>query len=127
MLDTGSLQHSLQHDLVRLFNVRNDLTIEQFLGDRPTALHYGLPDTLGLSPQSASDLATWERVLVRAILLYEPRLSQVQVSVTPDPRKPTLARTRIGAVVTLGQQPCQVDFDVVLDSQSARLAAAAAA
>ncbi|HEX8609699.1 MAG TPA: type VI secretion system baseplate subunit TssE [Telluria sp.] len=125
MLDAAGLQQSLQHDLVRLFNVRNVLTIEQFLGDVPTVLDYGLPDTLALSPQSASDLRRWELVMTRAIALYEPRLSQVRVLVTPDASNPMAARVTIGAAVALGQQLCQVHFDVVLDAQAARLDAAA--
>lgn len=125
MLDAAGLQHSLQHDLVRLFNVRNALTIEQFLGDVPTVLDYGLPDTLVLSPQSASDLRRWELVMERAIALYEPRLSQVRVLVTPDASTPMAARVAIGAAVALGRQLCQVHFDVVLDAQAARLDAAA--
>jgi type VI secretion system protein ImpF len=124
-LDAAGLQQSLQQDLVRLFNVRNSLTIEQFLGDVPTVLNYGLPDTLGLSPQSANDLARWERVVARAIALYEPRLSRVRVQVTPDSRNPIAARVNIGAAVALGRQLCQVHFDVLLDDRAASLDAAA--
>lgn len=124
MLDAHGLQHSLQLDLTRLFNVRNGLTIEQFLGAAPTALNYGLPDTLGLSPQSAADLARWELVIARAIGLYEPRLSRVTVRVTPDSRSPMSARVALGGAVALGRQLCQVHFDVLLDQRSATLAAA---
>jgi type VI secretion system protein ImpF len=124
-LDAGALQHSLQGDLARLFNVRNGLTVEQFLNHTPTVLDYGLPDTLGMSPQSATDLRRWRLVLLRGIALYEPRLSQVQVTVAPDAVCPMAARVTIAAVVALGRQLCQVHFDVVLDDRAARLAVAA--
>lgn len=126
-LDAHGLQQSLQLDLTRLFNVRNGLTIEQFLADRtdaPTSLNYGLPDTLALSPQSQGDLARWELVIVRAIALYEPRLSRVTVQVKPDRSSPMSARVTIGAAVALGRQLCQVHFDVLLDQRNATLAAA---
>lgn len=125
LLDAGGLQHSLRQDLIRLFNARNGLTIDQFLAGAPTALHYGLPDTLGLSPQSAGDLARWGLVMERAIALYEPRLSQVRVQVTADRASPMVARVNIGAAVALGRQLCQVHFDVMLEGQAARLDAAA--
>lgn len=92
-----ALQLSLRLDLVRLFNARNGLTIAQFLGGGPTALGYGLPDTRALSPSSSADLECWERVITRAILLYETRLRQVQVRVTQDAARPSVARVRIAA------------------------------
>lgn len=125
MLDGAGLQQSLQHDLERLFNVRNGLSIEQYLGDAPTSLNYGLPDTLALSVQNSLDLRRWELVVARAIALYEPRLSLVRVVVAPDRGNPTVARVNIGGAVTLSRQLCQVHFDVVLDSRAARLDLAA--
>jgi type VI secretion system protein ImpF len=119
LLDAGGLQSSLQQDLVRLFNVRNGLTIEQFLGEAPTSLHYGLPDTLGLSPQSATDLQRWELVIARAVALYEPRLLQVRVQATPDPDQPAAARVLMSAMAALERQLCQVHFDLVLNGQGA--------
>ncbi|KQV61431.1 MULTISPECIES: type VI secretion system baseplate subunit TssE [unclassified Duganella] len=125
LLDADGLQQSVLTDLSRLFNSRNGLTIEQFLGDQASSLHYGLPDTLRLSPQSAADLAQWERVVARAVALYEPRLSQVVVKVERDPGKPVAARIRIGGAVTLGLQQRQVHFDCLLDGRAASLEPAA--
>jgi type VI secretion system protein ImpF len=116
---TEALQLSLQLDLTRLFNVRNGLTITQFLGTSPTALDYGLPDTLGLSAQSATGLQRWELVIARAIALYEPRLTGVRVAVTPDRGKPTAARVTIMALAAVGSQMCRFDFDIALDERDA--------
>lgn len=121
LLDAGGLQHSLQLDLERLFNVRNALTIEEYLACEPSVLHYGLPDSLGLSPHSELDLEIWSRVLQRCIELYEPRLSHAQVTVKPDPEKPYGARASIAGAVMLGQQLCRVNFEVALDSRSANI------
>lgn len=120
LLTANALQQSIQHDLLRLFNVRNALTIDQFLTGAPTSLDYGLPDTLALSPQSATDLQRWEQVIARALALYEPRLHNTVVGVKPDASRPTAARVTIGAVASLGNQLCQVHFEVVLDKQTAR-------
>lgn len=117
---TEALQLSLQLDLTRLFNVRNALTIAQFLGTAPTALDYGLPDTLNLSAQSATDLQRWEQVVARAVALYEPRLFQVRVVAAPDRSKPTAARVTIMAMAAVGDQMCQFQFDTALDERPVR-------
>ena len=121
----GALQQSLQRDLLRLFNVRNSLTIQEYLTDDLTVLHFGLPDMLALTAQSEQDLATWSSVLRRALALFESRLSQVQIHVFPDPDKPYAAQATIAAAVMLGQQLCRVNFAVALDASSAELKAAA--
>jgi type VI secretion system protein ImpF len=115
-----ALRLSLHLDLTRLFNVRNRLSIAQFLADGPSSLDYGLPDTLGLSPGSSTDLQRWELVITRAIALYEPRLMQVRVKVMPDTHKPTVARVVISALAALERQLCQFHFDAVLDQPGAR-------
>ncbi|RYE99799.1 MAG: type VI secretion system baseplate subunit TssE [Oxalobacteraceae bacterium] len=125
LLDGGGLQRSLQLDLLRLFNVRNTMTIQDFLDGDPTVLHYGLPDMLSLSAQSDQDLRTWARVLERGIALYEPRLSQVRVTVAADRARPTAAQATIVAAVRLGRQLCRVDFEVALDARHASIKVAA--
>ncbi|QJE01561.1 type VI secretion system baseplate subunit TssE [Massilia forsythiae] len=125
LLDGGGLQQSLQLDLMRLFNVRNAMTVREFLDGDPTVLDYGLPDMLSLSAQSDQDLLTWAGVLERSIALYEPRLAHVRVTVTPDRTRPSTARAVIVAAVRLGQQLCRVDFDMALDGRSAGMKAAA--
>ena len=125
LLDGGGLQHSLQLDLLRLFNVRNSLAIPEYLSSEPTVLSYGLPDMLGLSPQSDQDLETWSTVLQRCLARFESRLFHVRVEVRPDPDKPFNARATISAVVMLGEQKCRVNFDVALDARSVALGAGA--
>lgn len=112
-----ALRFSLQLDLTRLFNARNSLTIAQFLSDTPTALDYGLPDMLHLSAQPNTDLQRWELVIARAIALYEPRLVEVRVAVTPDRSKPTVARVAITALAAVDEQLRQFHFDAGLDER----------
>lgn len=108
-----ALQLSLRLDLTRLFNVRNAMSIDQFLSDAPSARDFGLPDTLGLSLQSATDLHRLQQVIARAIALYEPRLLQVAVKVAPDAARPALARAVISASALLGSQ--RIQFHLKLD------------
>ncbi|GAB2870394.1 type VI secretion system baseplate subunit TssE [Pseudoduganella ginsengisoli] len=119
LLDGAGLQHSLQTDLLRLFNIRNGLTISEYLQSEPTVLDYGLPDMLGLSAQNDQDLLVWSDVLRHCLAHFEPRLSHVRLDVRPDPANPFGARATISAVVTMGQQLCRAEFDIALDARSA--------
>lgn len=118
LLDAGGLRLSLQRDLLRLLNVRNALTIEEYLACDGTVLHYGLPDLLHLSPQSDTDLQTLADVVRHGISLFEPRLQHVQVSAQRDATGPMRARLSIAAAVMVGQQLRRVDFEVDLDDQA---------
>lgn len=119
-LDAAGVHHSLQRDLVRLCNVRNALTIDQFLDGAPTSLDYGMPDTLVLSPQSAKDLQRLELVIARAVALYEPRLSQVRVRAAAAGKNPAAARIGLSGVAAQGAHRYQVQFELVLDGRAAR-------
>ena len=117
LLDAGGLKLSLQRDLLRLMNVRNSLTIEEYLACDGTVIHDGLPDLLHLSPQADTDLQVLADVVRHGISLFEPRLSRVQVRAERDVVRPARARVVIAAAVMIGQQLCRVDFDVSLDDQ----------
>jgi type VI secretion system protein ImpF len=112
------LHDLVQRELVRLFNVRNSLTIDDFLGGQPTALDYGLPDTLALSPQSTTDLHRFEMVVARAIALYEPRLEQVRVTVTRDQERAAAALIHLSALTAQGSNQCTVHFELALEKNA---------
>lgn len=126
LLDGGGLQRSLQLDLLRLFNVRNGLGIQDYLKADPALLPFGLPDMLVLSARSEQDLELWSAVLQRCLARFEPRLTHVKVALSPNPDKPHAAHAAITAVVMLGSQLCRVNFDVAVDARSAALRALAA-
>ncbi|KAB8044235.1 type VI secretion system baseplate subunit TssE [Janthinobacterium aquaticum] len=121
LLDGGGLQQSLQLDLLRLFNVRNALSIEQYLALDPALLPFGLPDMMVLSARSEQDLALWASVMQRCLARFETRLSHVSVRLQGDPERPHAAQAEISAVVALGAQLCRVNFNVAVDARSAAL------
>jgi type VI secretion system protein ImpF len=114
-----ALQLSLRRDLTRLLNVRNRLTVDEFLNGAPTSLDYGLPDTLHLSAHSVTDLQRWQQVIVRAIALYEPRLRRVAVKVAPSANWPTLAWVTIAATAILDGECMQFHFEAGLANRPA--------
>lgn len=117
--DASDLQCALRQDLVRLLNMRNRLSIEQFLGDAPTEYDYGLPDTLTLQAHSATDLQRLELVISRAIALYVPRLTRVRVRSSSAAQAPGAARFTLGALASLDRKLCQVHFELALEGHSA--------
>ena len=121
LMDSGGLRLSLQRDLSRLMNVRNGMSIEAFLAAEGSVLDYGLPDLLSLSPKSATDLKTLAQVVRHGIALYEPRLSHVEVTANPDRVRHGAARVTLAAAVSIGEQLCRVDFDLLLDAQSVQV------
>lgn len=126
LLDGGGLQQSLQLDLLRLFNVRNSLSIPAYLAFEPALLPFGLPDMQALSARSETDLELWAAVMLRCLARFESRLTHVKVTLQPDPYKPHAAHAAITAVVQLGSQLCRVNFDVAVDARAAALQALAA-
>lgn len=126
LLDGGGLQQSLQLDLLRLFNVRNSLSIPEYLAFEPALLPFGLPDMQALSARSETDLDLWASVMLRCLARFESRLTHVKVTLQPDPHKPHAAHAAITAVVKLGNQLCRVNFDVAVDARAAALQALAA-
>lgn len=125
LLDADALQESLQRDLLRLFNVRNSLTLEGFLASEGSVLHYGLPDLLSLCVQSDADLERLTQVVRHAIRLYEPRLTGVTVQAWQDPQHPGRARLAVAAGVIVGRELRRVDFEIDLDEPLARMVPAA--
>lgn len=121
LMDSGGLRRSLLRDLSRLLNVRNGRSVKDFLAADVSVLDYGMPDLLSLSPQSEEDMHLLEKSVARAIALFEPRLSHVQVAADAHPARRSAARVTIAGAVNVGPQLCRVDFDLLLDSQSLQL------
>lgn len=83
--------------------------------------HYGLPDITSLSSDSATD-RQWLAHRVRdAIVLFEPRLENVRVSI-PDaePGARRVVRFVVEGTLRMEPNPEQVVFDTVLEVSSGR-------
>lgn len=109
------LRESLRRELLRLLNTRNGLSRVQFLACEGSVLHYGLPDLLGLCPQSDADLQGVSQLVAHGIRLFEPRLSEVQVQAWRDPADAARARLTVRASVRAASAGQRVAFAVVLD------------
>ena len=110
------LKASVARDLEALLNTRRE-----FLGvipsDFPEAeaslLTYGLPDCSSYNLHSQRDRQKVHRAVESAITKFEPRLTDVRVSLEPMKEHDRTLRFRVEAFLKLDPAPTPVTFDTV--------------
>jgi type VI secretion system protein ImpF len=108
---------ALQRDLDWLLNTRRSEDPEP--GRLPelarSAYHYGLPDITSLSRDSGESLAKLATYVEQALAAFEPRLTNVKVTVAPQDNTPFAdVRFLVDAVLRLEPSPERITFDTVL-------------
>lgn len=108
---------SLQRDLEWLMNVRR--ADEPDAGRMPelarSVYHYGLPDLTSLSRDSGESLSRLATFIEQAIAIFEPRLTNVKVTATPQDDSPLSdVRMQVEAVLRLEPSPERITFDTVM-------------
>ena len=116
MLDRSSIRESVLRDLSRLLNTRAPL-----FGPVPeraarTVLNYGIPDFSALSPNSEADATTLARILGERISRFEPRLSDVRVSLVKNPQSHNSLIGVIHANLIVGTVREPVSFPLLFDA-----------
>lgn len=115
--DVGQLTRAVQRDLVALLNSRQ--THQGLCDDYPecgrSLLAFGLPDLPSLDAYTAAQRAAIGRRIEDAIRQFEPRLSNVQVTLAGpgDVRQPTV-HYRVEATLHVDSAP-DVAFEVILE------------
>ncbi|WP_347555611.1 type VI secretion system baseplate subunit TssE [Robbsia sp. KACC 23696] len=108
---------SIANELSDLFQTLSRVPIRRYEVQILDLLDYGLPDLRGLSMQSAADRQLLARVMVLAITRFEPRLSDVHITLHADSVGPVDAQLSIRARIRAG--PVREEAHFVL-TQSAR-------
>ena len=80
-LTREGLKESVRRELETLFNTRSALGAPLHLSRELTVIDYGIPDLSDFSAANVEDHARLALLLTRAITAFEPRLSEVKVSV----------------------------------------------
>lgn len=109
-----AIQGSIGRELHRLFNTRSSLDPGDYEQGDATVLEYGVPDFSALSAQDALGLERLEASLLLAVERYEPRLTDVTVSVVPTKHRHDFAQVHIGAQARVGVELRRVDFEMLL-------------
>ena len=124
-LSADGLQRSIRLDLERLLNTRNGLTVREFLDCDGGVMHYGMPDTLALS--ALADQVLLSHIVRKAIDLYEPRLSRVDIQVLADKQALHRLKVQVRGAVKLGGHLSRVDFELDLGGSTATVVAGGSA
>jgi type VI secretion system protein ImpF len=109
------LKVSLQRDLEWLLNTRQTI---QHLPEsaeelRNSLFGYGLPEFAGLSLSTAAEVLS--NCIESTVRTFEPRLSNVHVSMRPVEGVDRIAHFTIEAILLLDPMPEHVVFDTVLE------------
>ena len=116
------LKRALRRDLEWLLNTRRiaQLAPEGFTELPRSVYHYGLPDITSLAAESVAARDWLRRQVEETILLFEPRLSGVRVTIaTEDKEGRRELRFVIDGLLRMEPSPEQVVFDTVLEVTSA--------
>lgn len=114
VLEVEALRESVRREVARLLNTRRPHS--EALQDREelTVLDYGIPDFSHLAAASPSDRQHLGAILVRAISTFEPRLSQVEVSLEQPPGSKTKLVGWIKAILEVGSVKEPVSFPLAI-------------
>ena len=120
-LSVRRFKASVRRDLEALLNTRRiPDPAPEALGEVATSLHhYGLPDITSLSSDSAESRAILVQRIEETVRLFEPRLSNVRVSVSESAGVAGRElRFLIEGLLRMDPSPEQVVFDTVLELAS---------
>ena len=112
VLSADGLEASVARELSRLTNSRSRIPLSEFQDATLTVLDYGIPDTLARSALSERDKTVISAALERAISVFEPRLTQVEVTVLPGAPGKTAARYLIAANLRIAHTIRRINFRI---------------
>lgn len=119
------LKRSLLRDLQWILNTRqvSDPAREPFEHLSASVFNFGLPDITALSADSSETPASLRRYIEDAIERFEPRLTDVKVTLSNVGGKKTRrVQFLIEANLKLDPDPERVEFDTVLEVSSGKFA-----
>lgn len=117
------LKRNVLRDLEQLFNARqiSDPAAAPYDHLERSAYNYGLRDLATYSADSADTPALLQRMIERAIALYEPRIQDARVKLVAGatPQSPKVSFIISGTLRT-DPDPERIEFDTVLEVASKR-------
>lgn len=114
------LKASIRRDLEYLLNSRRP-PVEMPEGTQElnhSVYYYGLPDISGLAVSNSKDQKVMVSMIERAIADYEPRLTNVVVSLQPAVGRARVLRFQIEALLMIEPAPERITFDTKLELTS---------
>jgi type VI secretion system protein ImpF len=118
-----ALKHSLVRDLEWLLNTRRiaEPAPDAYPEVQNSVYHFGLPDVSSRSADSVDVQRMLSRDIEEAIRIFEPRLTDVRVSVrAADDEGSRLARFVVEGMLRMEPNPERVVFDTVLETPTGK-------
>lgn len=118
-LDRAGLRESVRRELERLLNTRSSLPVDR-LEERQdlTVLEYGIPDLSAFSAGSLEDQRRLASIVTRAVVAFEPRLSEVRAVFESLDSTGRHAELRVDAVLSFDEVREPVSFPTLLTVQN---------
>ncbi len=115
-----ALKKSLRRDLEWLLNTRRSIVEpEEWMKEVQYSLHlYGLPDLTSYSLGASRDQSVLAHLLEEAIAKFEPRLSNVIVSMVPIAGTNRVLKFQIEGILLIDTGPERIQFDTTLELAS---------
>jgi len=113
--DRQGLLNSVRNEVSRLLNTRCPRPEDPRDLNHRTVLDYGIPDFSPRSAVSETDRQRLGDIIAKTVAAYEPRLSEVRVTLDPDPSHPLAALGRMEAVLRIGTFLEPVSFLLAFD------------
>jgi type VI secretion system protein ImpF len=125
-MDRRLLQQSILDELSRLFSSRSP-SLPESIEAGGTVLNYGMPDLLLATPGRDVDHQQIAGIIQRRVTMFEPRLANVRVTVTPSPGDARALQIVLSASLRISRGPQPISLPLELDRGGARLRLAQAA
>lgn len=110
VLDIDGVEASVVRELRRLLNSRSPVPLSAYVDTRLTVLDYGIPDYGAHSAQSEADRRRVAAAIRHAIEAFEPRLSDVDVSLVDGATGKTIALFCIAASLHVANTVRRINF-----------------
>jgi len=121
VLDRQALEQSVRREVARVLNTRCPRPERlQEEGER-TVINYGLPDFTFLVAASGGDRQRLADEIARALAAYEPRLTQVRVTLDPVDGNPSALAGRIEAILAIGMVGEPVAFPMMVQLKAGEI------
>ncbi len=113
-------REALKRDVEWLLNTRQPPLEElaEYPAAKDTVINFGLPDISSLSLSSAADQYALRMAIAGCLRLYEPRLTDVHVTLEGSDLMDRRLRFHIEGNLRLDPAPEEISFDTVLELSS---------
>jgi type VI secretion system protein ImpF len=119
VFERDDLEESIRRSISRILNSRSAVPGHLQEYTRGTVLDYGIPDISTFSPASESDRVALGDIIARSIAMFEPRLTDILVTIEPHPENHRAMIGTLRAVLATDSVQKAVSFPLSINREGA--------